>query len=108
VTPFIIVLAVGFVLHTAVGFITRTPEQDRTPLRWRAWFTFLAGAVSAAVTLAVWFGYWAATGVFLPYWALLLTADVLTVVWQLVQHRKRQRERRSLQSMFERPSFGEG
>lgn len=107
-TPFIIVLAIGFILHTTVGFITRTPEQDRAPLRWRAWHTFLAGLASGAVTIAIWIGYWAATGTILPYWALLLAADVLTAAWLLVQHRKRQRERSSLQSMFDRPSFGEG
>jgi hypothetical protein len=106
-TPFIIVLAIGFILHTAVGFITRTPEQDRSPLRWRAWHIFLAGLASGAVTIAAWIGYWAATGTVLPYWALLLAADVLTAVWQLVQHHKRQQERRALQTLFELRSFGE-
>ncbi|MFC9891527.1 hypothetical protein [Streptomyces pilosus] len=106
-TPLLIVLAAGAVLHTIVGLITRTPEDDHTPLRWKAWHTFLAGIVSGAVILAAAIGWYAATGVLLPFWSLVAAADVLTVGWKLVQHRRRIAEQRSLQSLFDRPSLGE-
>jgi tetrahydromethanopterin S-methyltransferase subunit C len=108
VSPLIIVLIVGVVLHTIVGVITRTPEEDQTPLRWKCWHTFLIGLGSVAVILAVMAGYYMATGVLLPYWALLLATDVLTLGWKLRKHQQRVRERSALQNMFDRPSLGEG
>lgn len=107
-SPFVIVLIAGMVLHTIVGVITRTPEEDQTPLRWKAWHTFLAGLAATAVIIAVMVGYYLATGVLLPYWALLLAADVLTLSWKVWRHRQRVRELRALQGLFDRPSLGEG
>lgn len=107
-TPLLIVLAAGIVLHTIVGIITRTPEEDHTPLRWKAWHTFLTGLASTALIVAVAIGYYLATGVLLPFWALVLAVDLLTVGWKLAKHRQRMAERRSLQSLFDRPSLGEG
>jgi len=107
-TPLLIVLAVGIVLHTIVGLITGTPEEDQTPLRWKAWHTFLTGLASTALIVAVAVGYHLATGVLLPFWALVLAVDLLTVAWKLVKHRQRVAERRALRSLFERPSLGEG
>jgi high-affinity Fe2+/Pb2+ permease len=107
VSPFVIVLAVGVVLHTIVGVITRTPEEDQTPLRWKAWHTFLTGLASTALIVAVVIGYHLATGVMLPFWALLLAVDLLTLGWKLREHHKRVQERQALKSLFDRPSHGE-
>lgn len=107
-TPLIIVLIVGVVLHTIVGVITRTPEEDQTPLRWKTWHSLLTGATSTAVIVAVTVGYYLAAGVMLPFWALLLAVDVLTLAWRLCKHRQRIQERRAIQALFDRPSLGEG
>lgn len=107
-TPLIIVLIVGVVLHTIVGVATRAPEEDQLLLRWKTWHTFLTGLASTAVIVAVIVAYYLATGVMLPFWALVLAADVLTVGWKLWKHRQRLLERRTLQSMFDRPTLGEG
>lgn len=107
-TPFIIVLAVGVILHTIVGVITRTPEEHQTPLRWKCWHTFLAGLVSTTAIVAVVVGYYLATGVMLPFWVLLLAVDLLTVGWKLWKHQQRVQERRALQGLFDQPSLGEG
>lgn len=106
--PFIIVLITGVVLHTIVGVITQTPEEDQTQLRWKVWHTFLAGVASVAVIAAVMAGYYLAAGVWLPYWSLLLASDVLTLSWKVWKHRQRVREMRALQGLFDRPSLGEG
>ncbi|MFD9249589.1 hypothetical protein [Streptomyces bottropensis] len=106
-TPLIIVLIVGVVLHTVVGVVVRTPEEDQTLLRWKAWHTFLTGLASAAIMVAVVVGCYLATKVMLPFWALLLAVDVLTMGWKLWKHRQRIMERRFLQSLLDRPSFGE-
>jgi uncharacterized BrkB/YihY/UPF0761 family membrane protein len=108
VTPFVIVLIVGVVLHTIVGLITRTPEEDHTPFRWKAWHTFITGLLSTALIVAVWVGYAVTTGNTLPFWSLVLSADLITLGWKLWKHRQRVAERRSLQSLFDRPSLGEG
>lgn len=107
-SPFVIVLIAGMVLHTIVGVITRTPEQDQTPIRWKAWHTFLAGIVSTAVIIAVMIGYYLVTGIVLPYWALLLATDLLTLAWKVRKHWQRVRELRALQGLFDQPSLGEG
>ncbi|MGP3737960.1 hypothetical protein ACTWJ9_33155 (plasmid) [Streptomyces sp. GDS52] len=105
--PVLIVLIVGVVLHALVGVITRTPEDDQTPLHWQAWLTFLAGLASTAALVALAVGYRLATGVMLPFWTLILAADLFTLAWKLWKHRQRVAERRSLQSLFDRPSLGE-
>lgn len=105
--PLVIVLIVGVILHTIVGVLTRTPEQDQTPLRWKCWHTFLAGLASTAVIVAVVVGYYLATRVILPFWAFVLAVDVLTVAWKLRQHWQRVQERRALKNLLDRPSFGE-
>jgi 4-hydroxybenzoate polyprenyltransferase len=108
VTPLIIVLVVGVVLHTIVGVITRTPEEDHTPLRWKTWHSLLTGFVSTTVIVAVTVGYYLASGIWLPFWALVLAVDVLTLGWKVWKHRKRIQERRAIQALFDRPSLGEG
>lgn len=107
-TPLIIVLAVGVALHTLVGVITRTPEDDQTPLHWQAWLTFLAGLTSTVALVALAVGYSLATGVMLPFWTLILAADLFALAWKLWKHRQRVQERRALQDLFDRPSSGEG
>lgn len=107
-TAIVIVLISGVVAHTIVGVITRTPEEDQTPLRWQTWHSFLIGFASAAVlvTLAVLCAV--ITGVMPPFWTLILAADVVTLGWKLRQHHHRTRERRALQNLLDRPAFGEG
>jgi hypothetical protein len=51
---------------------------------------------------------WVATGTFPPIWVLLAVSDALTIAWKLHRHRTRTSERKALQALFERPSFGEG
>lgn len=107
-SPLIIVLILGVVFHTLVGVITRTPEDDQTPLRWQAWLTFLIGLASTAALVALAVGYRLATGIMLPFWTLVLAADLVTIAWKLWRHRQRVQERRHLQSLFDKPSLGEG
>lgn len=107
-TPLIIVLAIGVLLHTLVGVAVRAPEEDQTQLRWRAWHTFLTGLASTAIMAGIVVGCHQATGVRLPFWAVVLAVDVLTLGWKLWKHRRRLLERRALQSLFDRPSLGEG
>ncbi|WP_055693239.1 hypothetical protein [Streptomyces prasinopilosus] len=106
-TPLIMALVVGVILHTLVGIITRTPEDDQTPLHWQAWLTFLVGLTSTAAIVVIAVGSRLAAGFMLPFWALILAADLLTLAWKLWKHRQRVAERRSLQSLFDRPSHGE-
>jgi hypothetical protein len=108
VSPLVIVLIVGVILHTIVGVITRTPEEDQTPLRWKMWHTFLTGLLSTAVLVAIAIGYYLATGIMLPFWTLILAADVVTLTWKLWKHQQRVQERRALQGLFDQPSLGEG
>lgn len=107
-TPLVIVLIIGVVLHTTVGLITRTPEEDRSPLRWKTWHSLLAGLASTAVIVAVVIAYQLATGVLLPFWALVLTADLLMLGWKLWKHQQRRAERQALQSLFDQPAHREG
>lgn len=106
-TPLTIVLIAGVILHTVVGVATRTPEEDQTTLRWKCWHSFLVGLASTAVIVAVLVGYYLAAGVLLPFWSLVLAVDILTLAWKLWKHRQRIQERRSLQSLFDRPTLGE-
>lgn len=107
-TPLVIVLIVGVILHTIVGVLTRTPEEDQTPRRWKLWHTAVAGFVSGIFIAIVAALIWIAAGAFPPLWALLAASDVLTIAWKLNRHRTRASERKGLQDLFERPSFGEG
>ncbi|WP_461712189.1 hypothetical protein [Streptomyces sp. DSM 41013] len=107
-SPLIIVLIVGVILHTIVGVITRTPEEDQAPFRWRLWHTFLTGLLSTVGIVAVWVSYAVSTGSTLPFWTLVLAVDLVTLAWKVWKHRQRVAERRSLQSLFDRPSLGEG
>jgi L-asparagine transporter-like permease len=107
VSPLLIVLAVGIVLHTIAGILTRTPEEDQTPLRWKAWHSLLTGLVSTALMVAVIIGYYLATDVLLPFWTLVLAADLMTLAWKLAKHHQRVKERRALQELFDKPSPGE-
>lgn len=104
----VIVLIAGVIAHTIVGVITRTPEQDQTPLRWKTWHTFLVGLVSTLglVTMAVLCAV--VTGTMPPLWSVFLAADVITLGWKLRQHQQRVQERRHLKNLLERPSYGEG
>lgn len=103
-----VVIIAGSVLHALVGLYTRTPEEKQTPLQWKAWHTFLAGLVSTITVLAVMACCYLASGVLLPFWAFLLTADLLTVGWKLWKHQQRRAELRALRDLFDRPSLGEG
>ncbi|MFM9780424.1 hypothetical protein [Streptomyces scabiei] len=103
--PITNVLILGVALHTIVGVITRTPEADHTPLRWKAWHSFLVGMVSAAAIAAVAFLVWLATGIWPPFWAMLLAVDLGTVAWKLRKHQIRVRQRKALQHLFDRPSY---
>jgi uncharacterized BrkB/YihY/UPF0761 family membrane protein len=107
VTPILIVLIAGVVAHTIVGVITRTPEEDQTPLRWKAWHSFIVGLASTAVLATIVVLYAVLTGVMLPFWTLILAADVITLGWKLHQHYQRTRERRALKNLMDRPAFGE-
>lgn len=106
-TPFVIVLIIGFVLHVAVGVITHTPADDSAPQRWRAWHSFLTGVLTTGLIVAVIVGFYLAGNIVLPFWPLLLTADLLTAAVRLWRHRQRVQERRAIQALFERPSHGE-
>ncbi|MFI2620479.1 hypothetical protein [Streptomyces sp. NPDC018584] len=106
-TPFVIVLIVGFVLHVAVGAIIRTPEEEHATLRWKTWHSFLTGLLTTGVILAVVVGFYVATHVLLPFWALLLAADLLAAGYRLRRHSQRVQERRAIQSLYDHPSHGE-
>jgi hypothetical protein len=108
VTPILIVLICGAFAHGTVSYLTRTPEDDHTPRRWKFWHTAVAGVVSGILMAIVAALIWVATGTFPPVWALLAASDVLTIAWKLNRHRTRTSEREALQDLFERPSFGEG
>ncbi|MEW2402182.1 hypothetical protein [Streptomyces sp. NPDC046862] len=107
-TPLVIVLIAGFALHTAVGFITRTPEDDPTSLHWQALHAFLIGLGTTAVCVAVAACYFLATAMRLPFWPLLLTADLITTGLKLRLHLIRQRQRNAVKAQFDRASLGEG
>lgn len=107
-TPILIVLIAGVVAHTIVGVITRTPEEDQTPRRWKAWHSFIVGLASTAVLVTIAVLYAVLTGVMLPFWTLILASDVITLGWKLRQHYQRTQERRALQNLMDRPAFGEG
>lgn len=106
-SPILIVLIVGFILHTIIGTLTRTPEEDNAPLRWKSWHSFLSGLLTTGAIVAVIVGFYLATHVMLPFWALLLAADLLTAVYRLWMHRQRVQERRTIQNLFDHPSHGE-
>jgi len=108
VTAIILVLIAGALAHGTVSYLTRTPEEDQTPRRWKLWHTAVAGVVSGILMAIVATLIWSATGTFPPLWALLAASDVLTIAWKLNRHRTRTSERKALQALFERPSFGEG
>lgn len=107
-TPIIIVLIAGALAHGAASYLTRTPEEDQTPHRWKLWHTAVAGFVSGILIVTVAALIWVATGTFPPIWVLLAVSDALTIAWKLHRHRTRSSERKALQALFERPSFGEG
>ncbi len=107
-TPIILVLIAGALAHGTVSYLTRTPEEDQTPHRWKLWHTAVAGFVSGILIVTVAALIWVATGTFPPIWVLLAASDVLTIAWKLHRHRTRRIERQALQNLFERPSFGEG
>lgn len=107
-TPFIAVLIAGSVLHAITNWITRTPEDDQSPYRWKLWHTFLAGLVSTGALVVIAVLIWLTTSILVPFWAVLLAADLLTVGWKLRQHQHRIRERQALQALLDRPSYGEG
>jgi hypothetical protein len=108
VTPIVIVLIAGALAHGTVSYLTRTPEEDQTPHRWKLWHTAVAGFVSGILIVTVAALIWVATGTFPPIWVLLAVSDALTIAWKLHRHRTRTSERKALQALFERPSFGEG
>lgn len=107
-TAIIIVLIAGAIAHATVSHLTRTPEEDHTPRRWKYWHTAIAGIISGIALAAVALLVWIATGTFPPVWTLLAASDVMAIGWKLHHHRKRSHERRQLKALFERPSFGEG
>jgi NADH:ubiquinone oxidoreductase subunit 6 (subunit J) len=108
VTAILIVLIAGAIAHAIVSHLTRTPEEDQTPRRWKYWHTAVAGIISGIALAAVALLVWVATGAFPPVWTLLAASDVLAIGWKVHHHRKRSHERRELKALFERPSFGEG
>lgn len=107
-TPLLIVILAGVIAHTIVGMITRTPEENHAPLRWKAWHSFLVGIISAMATVTAVIVIYLATGTLVPYWVVVAVADLIALGWKLRQHHQRILERRSLQSLFEQPAAGEG
>lgn len=107
-TAIILVLLAGALAHGTVSYLTRTPEEDQTPRRWKTWHTIVTGIVSTILMAIAAALIWVATGTFPPVWALLAVSDAITIGWKLNRHRTRTSERRALQALFERPSFGEG
>jgi len=108
VTPILIVLIAGALAHGTVAYLTRTPEEDQTPRRWKTWHTIVTGIVSGILIAIAAALIWVVTGAIPPLWILFAVSDALTIAWRLRQHRARSIERRALQNLFERPSFGEG
>jgi Flp pilus assembly protein TadB len=89
------------ILNRSVVLATRTPEEAQIPLRWWAWHTFLASLTSAALAVGVAVLIWLSTGVMLPFWLILITANAVAVGWKLRKHRHRIRERTALQALLD-------
>ncbi|MCF0086679.1 MULTISPECIES: hypothetical protein [unclassified Streptomyces] len=107
-TVFLLVIAGGALLHATANRLTRAPGDDRAPLRWTTWHSFLSGAAAMLAACALYALAVTTAGVTAPYWAVLLAADVLGVGWKVLRHRHRARERATLQAMFDQPSYREG
>lgn len=106
-TPYLIVVLAGVVLHTIVGAYTRTPEDEHTALGWRTWHTVILSLLTMAAMTSLGIVVWLATGLLLPAWALLATADGLALAWKIHRHHRRVVERRTLQSLYDQPALGE-
>ncbi len=75
-TGIIIVLICGALAHGTVNYLTRTPEEDQTPRRWKLWHTVVAGFVSGILIAIVAALIWVATSTLPPLWALLAASGV--------------------------------
>ncbi|MEV8544555.1 hypothetical protein [Streptomyces sp. NPDC051572] len=94
--------------NRSVVLATRTPEEAEIPLRWKAWHTLLAAVVSGALAVGIAALTWLATGVMLPLWLILITANAVAVGCKLRKHRHRIRERTALQALLDRSSSSDG
>jgi hypothetical protein len=106
-TVLLLVAVGGALLHGITNRATRTPDEQCTPRRWQNWHAFLAGIAAGLAALALYVLAVVTAGITAPYWAVLVTADVLTIGWKLAKHHHRLRERRHLEALFAKPSAGE-
>jgi hypothetical protein len=107
VIAIVAVLIGGALLHGTISLITHTPGDQKIPLRWKTWHSFLSGLGSGVLVLVMIVACKLSTGNVPPLWATFLAMDLVSAMWRLLQHYNRIQERRALENLLNGPSFGD-